>query len=125
MCSDKIRGRKDAGRRNQYKEGSNTQPLMEQQQHQQLQSMLGSQVGTTTLFGTRLQTLKHPSTAAQTLPETSHFCNLPCPQCYWHWSSAAVKKRRRIEHTCIFPCWVRELNLLMEGLVMPQGQDEV
>lgn len=35
------------------------------------------------------------------------------------------KKRRRIEHTYIFPCWVRELNLLMEGLVKPQGQDKV
>lgn len=71
------------------------------------------------------KTLKHPSMAAQTLPEKSHFCNLPCPQCCWHWSSAAVKKRRRVEHTCVLPCWVRGLNLLTEGLVKPQGQDEV
>lgn len=88
-------------------------------------AILGSWVGSTTPLGTCLQTLKHPSMAAQTLTEMSHLCNLPCPQCCWHWSSAAVKERRRTEHTYIFPCWVRELNLLIEGLTKPQGQDKV
>lgn len=133
MYSDKIWGRMDAGRRNQYKEGSNTQPLVEQQRRQQWAccspscnpcwdprwgqqlSLAHASVNSSSPTIFSLQTLKHASMAAQTLPETSHFCTRPCPQCCWHWSSAAVEKKKE-DRTHIY------LSLLGEGAESAHGR---
>lgn len=133
MYSDKIWGRMDAGRRNQYKEGSNTQPMMEQQRRQQWAccspscnpcwdpgwgqqlSLAHASVNSSSPTIFSLQTLKHASMAAQTLPETSHFCTLPCPQCCWHWSSPAVEKKEEDRtHMCF--------SLLGEGAESAHGR---
>lgn len=125
MCSDKIQGRKDAGRRNQHKEASNTQPLMEQQQHQHPAIHAGVSGGANNSHWhlpadpqASFHGSSHPARNVTFLPSPLPTLLLALVIC------CCQKKEESRTHMC-FSCWVRELNLLTEGPAKPQGQDEV
>lgn len=132
MCADKILWRKVAGRRNQYKEGSNTQPLMEQQQHQQWACCLSSCNPCWDPGCGQQLSLAHACRPSSVLPQQLR----PCQKCHLSAISPAhsaagtghllLSKRGGGQNTQVFfltgwGSWICS----PEGLMKPQGQDEV